>query len=125
MKVEHFDVMTRKIMTKCNRHHPHSSVRCLYLPRTVAGRGLINIEHLFYQKIALMAHHLSSSAHALVRLCYDLDQSLPPRVSILSRAKNYCSSLLMCVDVGSCPSSFLKQAICERQLGLLVDSLTV
>jgi len=45
-EIEQFDVLTRKLMTTCNSHHPRSSVERLYLPRSNAGRGLINIENL-------------------------------------------------------------------------------
>ena len=112
-------------MTECNSHHPHSSVERLYLPCTEAGHGLINIENLFYWKLVLMANHLSSSTDCLVQLCSDLDQSLPPHVAMLSRAKSYCSSLSINADVEICPSSILKCTICETQLSLLINSLSV
>jgi len=123
-EVQQFDVVTRKVLTECNSHHPRSSVERLYLPRTVAGRGLINIENLFYRKLVLLAHHLSSSADYLVQLCFKLDQVLPPRVGILSRARSYCLSVSIDTDFEICPPSILQRAICEQQLHLLTDSLT-
>ena len=45
----YFDLLTCKIMTSSNSHHPRSAVEYLYLPRHMGGRGLLNIEHM-YQK---------------------------------------------------------------------------
>jgi len=122
-EIENFDVMARKILTEYNSHHIHSSVEHLYLPRHRAGCGLINIENLFYQKIALTAHHPLSSFDSLVQLWSKLDLSLPLRISILSRAKNFFSSLSINANIVSFLPTTLKQAICEKQLSLLIDSL--
>lgn len=43
----HFDVLTRKILTSSNSHHPHSAIECLYLPHYMGGWGLVSIEHLY------------------------------------------------------------------------------
>jgi len=83
-----------------------------------------SIENLFYCKLALTAHHLLSSSDSLVQLCSELDQSLPPRISIHSRAKNYCSSLSIDANIISFLPTTLKQTICGKQLSLLIDSLT-
>ena len=123
-EVEQFDVVTRKILTKNNSHHPRSSIERLYLPRSETGRGLINIENLFYRKLVLMAWHLSCSTDCLVQLCSDLDQSLPPRISIHSRAKSYCSSLSISSEFELCLVSNLKQTIYEKQVNSLLESLT-
>ena len=43
----HFDVLTRKILTSSNSHHPCSAIERLYLPCYMGGRGLVSIEHLY------------------------------------------------------------------------------
>jgi len=99
-------------------------VEHLYLPHHKAGRCLISIENLFYRKLALMAHHLLSLSDSLVQLCSELNQSLPPHISIHFRAKNYCSSLSRDAKIISFLPTTLKQAICGKQLSLLIDPLT-
>ena len=48
-EIEQFDVSTRKILTATCNHHPRGAVERLYLPRTLGGIGLINVENLFYR----------------------------------------------------------------------------
>jgi len=115
----------KKILTKNNSHYLYSSVEHLYLPRSEADHGLITIENLFYRKLVLMAWHLSCSTDCLVQLCSDLDQSLPPRISIHSRAKSYCSSLSVSSEFELYLVSNLKRTIHEKQVNSLVESLTV
>jgi len=111
-------------MIECNTHHPRSSVENLHLPYTKADYGF-NIDNLFYCTLVLMTNHPFSSTDYLVKLCSNLDMSLPLCVAILSRAKNYCSALSIDVNIKICPTSILKCTICEKQLSLLIDSLTV
>ena len=104
-------------------HYSHSSVERLYLPRSNAGRGLINIENLYNRKLVFIAHHLLSSTDKLVQLCSTLDHSLPPRVSIITRAKNYCSSISLPSDLTSFSSATLRCAISDKQSSSLVQRL--
>ena len=118
-EVEQFDVKTRKILTSALSYHPTSAVERLYLPRGAAGRGLTNIEHLFYRKLVTISHHLSTDP--LVQLCLELDRSLPSRVSLISRAEAYCSVLGLPIDLIS--GSPNKQALHAKQLSILMSSL--
>ena len=38
--------------TATNNHHPHSAVERVYLPCSAGGVGLVNIENLYYRKLA-------------------------------------------------------------------------
>ena len=120
-EVEQFDVKTRKILTSVLSYHPRSAVERLYLPHGAAGRGLTNIEHLFYRKLVTISHHLSMSTDPLVQLCLELDRSLPSHVSLISRAEAYCSVLGLPIDLIS--GSPNKQALRAKQLSILMSSL--
>ena len=120
-EVEQFDVLTRKTLTSTLSHHPRSAVERLYLPRSAAGRGLVNIEHLFYRKLVSICHHLFTSADPLVGLCCELDHSLPSRISVISRGRAYCSGLSLSLDLTSGHPD--KRAIRAEQLSTLKSSL--
>ena len=91
------------------------------MPRSAAGRGLVNIEQLFYRKLVSICHHLSSSIDPLVRLCCELDRSLPPRISVISRGEAYCSGLSLPIDLMSGHPD--KRAIRAKQLSTLKSAL--
>ena len=116
-----FDVLTRKTLTSTLSHHPRSAVERLYLPRSAAGRGLINIEHLLYRKLVSICHHLFTSADPLVGLCCELDRSLPSCISVISWGQAYCSGLSLSMDLMSGHPD--KQAIRAEQLSTLKSSL--
>ena len=119
--MEQFDVMTRKTLTSTLSHHPRSAVERLYLQRGDVGRGFVNIEHLFYRKLVAISQHLSGSTDPLVKLCYELDRSLPPRTSVLSRGEVYCSTLSLPVDfVSGLPN---RCTVCSKQMSMLKSSL--
>ena len=101
-EIEQFNVSTRKILTATCNHHPRSAVERLYLPRTLGGIGLINVENLFYRRLVTMAHHLSNFSDALVQLCYELDGLLPARSSVSATANSYCAALPINIDFQSC-----------------------
>ena len=122
-EIEQFDVSTRKTLTATCNHHPRSAVERLYLSRSVGGIGLINVENLFFRRLVVMAHHLSTSSDSLVQLCYELDCLLPPYPSVLTRARNYCATLSVACDLQCCELSSLKSTICERQSTQLMSSL--
>jgi len=124
-EIEQFDVSSRRIMSSCSSHHPRSAVERLYLPRMDGGRGLVNVQNLYYRKLATLAHHLSSSSDCLVQLCCQLDGLLPPRVSILSRANAYCSSLEVASNWLAWPPCEIKKSLRDKQLSLLTESLSV
>ena len=108
-------------LTSTLSHHPRSAVERLYLLRGDVGRGLINIEHLFYTKLVAISQHLSVSTDPLVKLCYKLDRLLPPRTSVLSRGEVYCSTLSLPVDfVSGLPN---RQAVCSKQMSMLKSLL--
>ena len=44
-ELSHFDVLTCKVMTTANSHHPRSAIERLYLSRHMGGCRLVNIEH--------------------------------------------------------------------------------
>lgn len=43
MELKAIDTKVRVLMSKYGIHHPHSSIKRLYLPRHCGGRGLQNI----------------------------------------------------------------------------------
>jgi len=96
-EVEQFDVRTRKTLTSTFNHHPRSAIEHLYLPH----HGLSNIKHLFYRKLVAISHHLTISTDPLVKLCFELDRSLPPCVGVISRGEAYYSALSLPVDLRS------------------------
>ena len=120
-EVEQFDVLTRNTLTSTLSHHPRSAVEHLYLPCSAAGRGLINIEHLFYRKLVSLCHHLFTSADPLVGLCCELDRLLPSRISVISQGQAYCSGLSLSMDLMSGHPD--KRAIRAEQLSTLKSSL--
>ena len=123
-EIEQFDVSTRKILTATCNHHPCSAVERLYLPRSAGGIGLINVENLFYRRLVAMAHHIATSSDSLVRLCYELDNLVPARSSVFTRANDYCAALSIEADLQSCDFASLKSAICKKQRDQLLSSLT-
>ena len=64
-----------------------------------------------------------SSTDKLVQLCSDLDLSLPPRISITTRARDHCSFMSLLSDLTSCDSASLRRVVVEKQLEILVDPL--
>ena len=60
-ELSHFDVMTRRVMTSSNSHHPRSAIECLYLPHHMGGSGLVNIEHMHQRRLLMLSHHLQTS----------------------------------------------------------------
>jgi len=122
-ELEQFDISTRRIMSCHSSHHPRSAVERLYLPCSVGGRGLVNVQNLFYRKLAILAHHLSTSPDSLVQLCSQLDKQLPLRVSILLRANSYCSSLNISSNWLSCTPLKIKETLCDKQLASFNASL--
>ena len=123
-EIEQFNVSTRKILPATCNHHPRGAVERLYLPRILGGIGLINVENLFYRRLVIIAHHLSNSSDALVRLCYELNCLLPARSSLSARANFYCAALSITVDVQSCDLISLKSSICKMQFNNLRSSVT-
>ena len=123
-EIEQFDVSTRKILTVTCNHHPRGAVERLYLHRTLGGIGLINVKNLFYRRLGTIAHHLSNSSDALVKLCYELDCLLPARSTVSAIANSYCATLLITIDFQSCDLISLKSLICKMQLNNLKPSLT-
>ena len=122
-EIQHFDVLTRRVMRATCNHHPRSAVERLYLPRSEGGRGLVNVENLFHHRLVILAHHLSSSNDVLVQLCHELDGSLPPRASVKARAEAYCTSLGVSNDWRSWPSSALKKELHKCEIGQLMGTL--
>ena len=98
LEISQMDVITRKVLTTTGNHHPHSAIERLYLPRDVGGLGLIKVEDLYYRRLVSIACHLYSSADKLVNLCCELDNVLPSRCSIISRAKEYFSASSVLFD---------------------------
>ena len=113
-ELEQVDISTRRIMSNHSSHHPMSAVERLYLPCSVGGQGLVNVLNLFHRRLAVLAHHLSTSTDSLVRLCSLLDKLLPPRVSIISRANSYCSTLDISLDWSSCTPLKVKETLRDK-----------
>jgi len=103
--------------------YPRSAVECLYLPRSRGGRGLVSVENLFHCHLMVLAHHLCSSHDSLVQLCYRLDNLLPPRVSVVTRACTYCVLLSISADWKSWTCSDLKKELRTCEFSQLMDTL--
>ena len=69
------------------------------------------------------ACHLSTSTDSLVGMCFKLDELLPPRSSLISRAVSYCASLSVPCDLRQCDMFSLKSEICKKQKSLLMSAL--
>ena len=78
-EVSQLDILIYRMMVAANSLHPCSAVERLYLPHRLEGRGLLNVEHLYYRCIIMLSQHLQTSDDALVRMCFLLDTSLPSR----------------------------------------------
>ena len=122
-EIQHFDIVTRRIMTSTCNHHPRSAVERLYLPRSGGGRGLVNVENLYNRRLVVLAHHLCSSSDSLVKLCHKLDNNLPPRCSVILRANTYCSSISINADWKIWPFSTLKKELRKCEFSQLMGSL--
>ena len=92
------------------------------MPRGAAGRGLTNIEHLYYRKLIAISHHLSISTDPLVKLRLELDNLLPLHVSVMSQGEAYCSALSLPVDLMS--GSLSKHTVHDKQMSILIDVCT-
>ena len=114
-EISQFDILVRKTMVASNSLHPRSAVERLYLPHHSGGRGLSNIEDLYRRRVIMLAHHLRTSDDALVRMCYLLDTSLPPRKSVCSRADAYVAALSVDGDLAQATADELKNLVCDRQ----------
>ena len=68
-EISQFDVMLRKYLTTVNSHYPHAAIEWLYLPRFLRGRGIVNIEHLYWCHIVMLSHHLQTSQGSLLKAC--------------------------------------------------------
>ena len=64
---------------------------------------------------------LCYSNDVFVQLCRELDESLPPRRSVIYQAMKYCRSLAVPFDYTSC--DFMCAVICGKQLHSLTTSL--
>ena len=121
-ELSHFDVLTRRIMTAANSHHPRSAIERLYLPRHMGGRGLVNVEHLYQRRVLMLAQHLRVSCDPLVKECHDLISQMPSRRSLLSRATAFASDLGL-DDISNLSSGQLKSTVCSAQREKLITTL--
>ena len=69
----------------------------------------------------LICHHLFTSTDPLVGLCYELDRSLPSRISVISQEPAYCSGLSLSMSLMSGHPD--KWAIRTKQPSSLKSSL--
>jgi len=113
-ELTHFDVLTRKIMTSSNSHHPRSAVERLYLPRYMGGRGLLNIEYMYQRRLMMLYHHLQTSCDYLVRECFSLMSQVSSSKSLLSKAVAFASDLKLS-NISHFSTGQLKNSICFAQ----------
>ena len=110
-------------MSSCSSHHPRSAVERLHLPYIVGGQGLVNMHNLLCRRLVILVYHLSTSSDLLVQLCSKLNSLLPPRLFILARVADYCSSLDVLSDWLSCTSRKIKEILHDKQLTSFTVSL--
>jgi len=122
-EIQHFYVLTRRVMTTTCNHHARSAVECLYLPQSEGCCGLINVENLFHRQLVVLSHHLFSSNDVLVQLCNQLDSLLPPCLSVAARADVYFASLCVDADWRSWSSSTIKKELCKHEICRMMDTL--
>lgn len=60
------DRSTRKIMTEFRSHHPRASVQRVYISRRRGGRGLTNIEYLYYRRVISSACFIYNTTDPLL-----------------------------------------------------------
>lgn len=72
------DRLTRSLMTKFRCLHTNSSVKRLYLPRKIGGRGLINIYNLCRTQEQKMRQKLLISEDSLMQLTIQADKNYTP-----------------------------------------------
>jgi len=121
-EVSQFDVMLRKILTAANSHHPRAAIERLYLPRRVGGRGIVNIEHIYQRRVVMLSYHLQTSQDPLVKACYQLVSTFPPRKSLISKADEIVAALAVDKPLGSTPGK-LREALCAAQREQLLTQL--
>ena len=121
-EVSQFDVMLRKILTAANSHHPRAAIERLYLPRHVGRRGIVNIEHIYRCRVVMLSYHLQTSQDPLVKACYQLVSTFPPRKSLISRADEIVAALAVDNPLGFTPSK-LREALCAAQRERLLNQL--
>jgi len=122
-EISRFDVLVRKAMVASNSLHPRSAVERLYLPHCLGGRGLSNVDDLYRRRVIMLACHLKTSDDDLVRMCYLLDTSLPPRKSVCSRANAFVSTMSLDIDLAQATADEVKNVVCDRQKALRWDVL--
>lgn len=110
----HFDVLTRKILTSSNSHHPRSAIEHLYLPRYMGGRGLVSIEHLYQRRLLMMSQHFQTSCDPLVRECFNLVSQIPSSKSLVTLANQFAADLNL-NSVKNFSTGQLKKAVCSAQ----------
>ncbi|XP_067017791.1 uncharacterized protein [Acropora muricata] len=78
--IKNLDRKTRKLLTKERMHHPKSDVDRIYLPRSLGGRGLIQIETTYKTTTIGLATYLEKS-----------DDPLPKSVNQHEESRKSCS----------------------------------
>ena len=119
--VAQIDNQSRKLLTAMCNHHPYSAVERLYLPQGHGGLGLVNVENLYCRRLVALACHLCCSTDVFVQLCRELDESLPPRKSVISQAMEYYHFLTVPFDYTGCDS--MCAVLCGQQLHSLTTFL--
>ena len=121
-EISQFDIFVCELLTAANSHHPHSSIECLYLPRKIGGRGLVNIEHIFQRCLLSLSRHLQTSTDSLVHACCEVMSQFPPRMSLITRARDISTSLAL-DNIYDCNAEQLKTAVCAAQRKKLLELL--
>ena len=73
--IKNLDRKTRKLLTKERMHHPKSDVDCMYLPSSLEGRGLIQIETTYKTTTIGVAIYLEKSDDPFLKLVNQHEES--------------------------------------------------
>ena len=73
--IKNLDRKTRKLLTKERMHHPKSDVDRIYLPRSLGGRGLIQIETTYKTTTIDLATYLEKSDDPLPKSVNQREES--------------------------------------------------
>ena len=73
--IKNLDRKTRKLLTKERMHHPKSDVDQMYLPRSLGGRGLIQIETTYKTTTIGLATYLEKSDDPFLKLVNEHEES--------------------------------------------------
>ena len=62
-KIKDIDIKKRKILTLTRRFHPNSDVDCLYMQKSLGGRGLRQVQSSYESKIIAIRRNLINNLH--------------------------------------------------------------